>query len=300
MKKKIAITIGIPAYNEEKNIGFLLKALRMQKLDGLRVKEVIVVSDGSDDNTVNVITSTHTPYLKLLIRKTRQGINKNLNQIIRLATGDILVILNADVLPEGDNFLQQLSRPIIKDKTVGLVGGAVIAIPPKSIFEKIIYRSHELKVRIGEEINEGNNVYMCYGGNRALSRDFYSKLQFPDNCPEDAYSYFYCIQKGFKFVFQKGAKIKIRLPATFKDHAKQSIRFSAGKRKLEKFFGKALIDKAYQIPLKIYIESIFRFLLKDPFSTAAYILITMILRKSKPQERFNSNWEVAKSTKSLS
>ena len=47
-----SITIGIPAYNEEANIKYLLKLLLNQKIKNAAIHEVIVVSDGSTDGTV--------------------------------------------------------------------------------------------------------------------------------------------------------------------------------------------------------------------------------------------------------
>lgn len=298
--KKIKVTIGIPAYNEELNMRYLLDDIRMQKQEEFVIDKIIIVSDGSTDNTVRVAKSTKFPLLKIVDRKERIGLNKTLNQVFSLATGDILVILSGDVLPVGENFLQNLVLPIIKNKDIGLIGGDVVGIAPKKIFERIIYNSHNLKMNIGKKIKEGNNVYMCYGGNRAFSRELYSQLRFPNDVPEDAFSYLYCISKGFKFVFQENARIKMRLPGTFKDHANQSIRFSAGKKKLEKYFSRFVIKNGYDIPVGIYIKDFIKFLLKNPFYTISYLIIIFIMRNLSKQANFNSKWESVRSTKSLS
>ena len=47
------VSIGIMAYNEEKNIGNLLKTLLKQNLSF--VKEIIVVNSGSTDKTAKIV-----------------------------------------------------------------------------------------------------------------------------------------------------------------------------------------------------------------------------------------------------
>ncbi len=49
------ISIGICAYNEEKNIGNLLKRLISIKPKKANIKEIIIVSDGSIDKTNEII-----------------------------------------------------------------------------------------------------------------------------------------------------------------------------------------------------------------------------------------------------
>ena len=55
--KKLTVTIGIPAYNEEKNIGRLLKSLSNQKGDDFTLNEIVVLSDGSTDMTNEIVHS---------------------------------------------------------------------------------------------------------------------------------------------------------------------------------------------------------------------------------------------------
>ena len=52
MRKKLTVTIGIPAYNEEANVRNLLVSLLAQKETNFKLQEIIVVSDGSTDKTV--------------------------------------------------------------------------------------------------------------------------------------------------------------------------------------------------------------------------------------------------------
>ena len=99
-KTKKTVTVGIPAYNEEKNIKFLIESLLKQKLQNAIFKEIIVISDGSTDKTVEKIKTVKSRFIKLIVYKKRLGQNQALNQIAQVANSDILVLTDADVLPE--------------------------------------------------------------------------------------------------------------------------------------------------------------------------------------------------------
>jgi glycosyltransferase involved in cell wall biosynthesis len=57
MKKKILrVSVGVFAYNEAANIGFLLDALLSQKLQLAQIDEIIVVSSASTDGTDEIVS----------------------------------------------------------------------------------------------------------------------------------------------------------------------------------------------------------------------------------------------------
>lgn len=47
--KKLSVSVGIPAYNEEQNIASLIFGILKQKVNNITLKEIIVISDGSTD-----------------------------------------------------------------------------------------------------------------------------------------------------------------------------------------------------------------------------------------------------------
>ncbi len=88
-----AVTVVIPAYNEEKTIGnvILETTLIMDSLD--IPYEIIVVNDGSTDKTGQV-ASTHKALV--LSNKKNRGKGYALRQALHHATGDIIVTLDSD------------------------------------------------------------------------------------------------------------------------------------------------------------------------------------------------------------
>ena len=195
----IKISIGIPAHNEEDNIVFLIDALKTQKIDCGQIAEIIVISDGSADRTVELVRSIPDERIRLIVWGKREGLNSAQNKIISEATGDILVILNADILPANNMFIQEIITPILKDAGVGLVSADMTAAKPLGIFEAIIANSYEMKNNIYKALRSQDNIYLCHGQARAFSRAFYEQMHWSDEFPEDAYSYIMCAQKGFLF-----------------------------------------------------------------------------------------------------
>lgn len=98
MKK---LSILIPAYNEEETIRPILDVLSSLKLDYPIEKEVIVINDSSTDRTREVIeefilTNPGFP-VQLFNQENNQGKGAAIHKAIELATGDLIVIQDADL-----------------------------------------------------------------------------------------------------------------------------------------------------------------------------------------------------------
>lgn len=111
------ISVIIPTYNEETVISQCL--ISLSKQTKLLSFEVIIVDDGSTDNTVSKITAYRSEkyFLKLLKQKhLGPGAARNLGA--NEAKGDILVFVDAD-MEFAPDFLEKLVAPISSGKTVG-------------------------------------------------------------------------------------------------------------------------------------------------------------------------------------
>jgi biofilm PGA synthesis N-glycosyltransferase PgaC len=109
-------TVIIPTYNEEKVILECLLSLNKQTLKDF---EVIVVDDGSSDNTVQLLEKFQTSNYKLqILRQNHQGPAMARNLGAKYAKGKILVFVDADMIFSRD-FLQNLVKPIEQKQTTG-------------------------------------------------------------------------------------------------------------------------------------------------------------------------------------
>lgn len=92
----MTISIIIPAYNAFKTI---LNTLNSVKLQTYQDFEIIVVDDGSTDNTVSIIEKfkIENPLLNLiLVKKKNEGVSKARNIALKLAKGNLIAFLDSD------------------------------------------------------------------------------------------------------------------------------------------------------------------------------------------------------------
>ncbi|MFN9709844.1 MAG: glycosyltransferase family 2 protein [Bacteroidota bacterium] len=95
------LSIVIPAYNEAKTIHFILnKIANVQLLNNIQ-KEIIIVDDCSTDNTKDVLSNYISANTHLNIRfihhETNRGKGAALHTGIQHATGDLVIIQDADL-----------------------------------------------------------------------------------------------------------------------------------------------------------------------------------------------------------
>ena len=95
--------VGIPAYNEEKNIGSLLERIRLSLSDPEIEYRVIVYDDGSEDATDRIVRSfMDTMRIDLMRGEVNKGLACGMESLIRGALSlsgggdDILVMMDGD------------------------------------------------------------------------------------------------------------------------------------------------------------------------------------------------------------
>lgn len=84
-------SIIIPAYNEASVIGGFLE--KLNNIEGLGVHEIIIVDDGSTDDTAEIVTKYD---VKLIKHGNNKGYGAALKTGIRKAEGDIIITLDSD------------------------------------------------------------------------------------------------------------------------------------------------------------------------------------------------------------
>ena len=297
---KFTVTIGIPAFNEEANIHRLLTSILLQRRDNFILERIIVMSDGSTDLTVSEAKKTKNNLITVIDKKQRQGLNESQNQIIKLASSDVLIIFNSDILIKNHNAIENMVSHFYKFKNLGIVGARTDIIWPKSFIGRILANSHFIKQTIFQKYKKGDNVYLCHGSARAFAKAFYKKLTWPYNCPEDAYSYFACKKNNYKFIYEKNSIIHFSPSSNFSDHYKQSTRFFNGKKIIEKYFNKNDIRSEYKLPLFLTLSCLLAFIFKKPHLTIPFIFLLPIMAiLSQVRKVDHSKYEISASTKNL-
>ena len=92
------VSIVIPIFNEEENIDRLIKELGDFVADNTKYQfEVILVNDGSNDNTEAKITKYKNDWLKTISFTKNFGQTASLSAGFEAATGDIVVAMDGDL-----------------------------------------------------------------------------------------------------------------------------------------------------------------------------------------------------------
>jgi len=126
MKTKPLISVIIPTYNSTKYVKEAIKSVLKQTYRNL---EIIVVDDGSTDNTREVLK----PYVRggeiryIYQENKKQGAARNNG--IRHSMGELIALLDADDLWFPEKL--ELQIPLFMDKEVGLVYAGIIKFNDK-------------------------------------------------------------------------------------------------------------------------------------------------------------------------
>tara|TARA_B100002051_G_scaffold112214_1_gene106805 strand:- start:693 stop:1385 length:693 start_codon:yes stop_codon:yes gene_type:complete len=123
----INVSIIIPVYNEENTIIDILKVVKGQKVSNIKF-EVIVVDDGSNDNTGFLLNKNKHLYDKIVINKKNSGKGFAIKQGINVAKGSYILFQDADMEYDPNDY-KNILRPV-KNFNADLVIGSRLSGPP--------------------------------------------------------------------------------------------------------------------------------------------------------------------------
>ena len=121
----LTLSVIIPAYNEENSILSVLRAVAAQRNERVKL-EVIVVDDGSRDNTVDVLRKHPDLYAELIALSPNGGKGAAVKAGLARATGDYVLIQDADLEYDPADY-PRLLNPVFKGGADMVMGSRLSA-----------------------------------------------------------------------------------------------------------------------------------------------------------------------------
>ena len=222
-KELPAISLIVPAYNEQNHLPGKLDNIR--KLDYPADKlEIIFVSDGSTDQTNQILQSFEHPSVQLVLEPERQGKPTALNHGIARAAHNVLVLSDASTLFAPDA-LKRLVRHF-SDPKVGVVCGR-LGFEGSSEHQQTegVYWKYEtalrlMEARLGATLTASGAMY-------AMRRQAFSPLA-PDVMIEDFVSAMNARKLGYQVVYDPEAVATEFAADTVVDEYTRRVRIAIG------------------------------------------------------------------------
>jgi glycosyltransferase involved in cell wall biosynthesis len=243
------ISVVVPTYNRSRLLSLCIESLLKQTYASY---EIIVVNDGSSDNTGEVVSGfvKRSHRVRLFSNRTNRGEAASRNVGIRNAKGEIIAFVDDDCVADND-LLKNIVKTFSKTKSLaGVEGKTVPARLPLRPFE------HSLANTNGGMYTTSNMAYRA-GIIKKIGCD--ERLRLANRVDTDLA--FTTLERGEKLTFEPKACVK---------HAVLRTSFAAKLRRKTLFMNDALLLKKHKMLYKRYV--------KFPFErfTPLYILFSLL------------------------
>ncbi len=222
----VKLSVIVPAYNAQGTIAQTLKALLDQ--DYSEKFEIIVVDDGSADQTADLIRSFAT------VRYAHQpnaGPACARNHGARLAQGEILVFTDSDCVPHKD-WLSQLMQGFV-EKDVAVVMGSYGIANSENLLAYCIYK--EILFRHEHLLSDFPKAFGSY--NFCVKRSVFEQVggfdvSYRNASGEDNDLSYKIISAGYRIYFQRKALVDHYHPVQIRKYFKEQFRHGLWRAKI--------------------------------------------------------------------
>lgn len=223
------ISIIIAAYNEEASIASTLQSIARQSYPG--PLDVLLVNDGSTDNTLRESQRVSYPWLRVIDLKRNGGKSRALNTALALARHRLTITLDADSLLHRGALTNIVGRLLSDPAHTAAVAGAVLVRNSRlNLVTKIQewdYFHGIASVKRLQSLYHGTLV--AQGAFSIYRTAVLNEVGgWPDCVGEDIVLTWSILRKGYRVGFAEDAVAFTNVPATLRQLVRQRQRWSRG------------------------------------------------------------------------
>jgi glycosyltransferase involved in cell wall biosynthesis len=180
------LSVIIPVYNEKATIRKVIQVVNDVDVD----KEVIVVDDGSNDGTRELLVGLSLDGTKKCFHSKNRGKGAAIRTGLEKVTGDIVIIQDADLEYDPREY-PRLIRPILEGKAQVVYGSRLLGLPPWGKVKYHFYYPFAIGVKLlnlltrllyGTRITDEATCYKVF--KTEVIRNIQLKCERFEFCPE--------------------------------------------------------------------------------------------------------------------
>jgi glycosyltransferase involved in cell wall biosynthesis len=183
MNENPKISIVTITFNAEQHVESTIQSVCSQDYDNI---EYIVVDGASSDGTLDIVDRYKT-HMDSFVSEPDKGISDAFNKGIRMATGDLVLLLSADDYLYGSDTISKVAANFVNNPNIDVIHGNVIMLDSEKSSEVISKPDPSLKSALfGQPLKHGAmfitkrayDAFGLYDENYKYAMDYELVLRF--------------------------------------------------------------------------------------------------------------------------
>ncbi|MBW5445893.1 glycosyltransferase [Cohnella sp. CFH 77786] len=203
------VSVIIPTYNAGPETETLLKSLWNQTLPP---HEIIVIDSSSTDGTAERARKNGAKVYVIDQSDFDHGGTRN--YAVTMASGEILVFMTQDAVPNHERMLEELTKPLLENPKIGCAYGRQIAKSDANVLERLSrlhnYPEHSYLKDQNNIPRMGIKTFFCSNVCSAIRKDTFIQLgRFPEPVifNEDLFFAAKCVLSGYAVAYVAEAEV---------------------------------------------------------------------------------------------
>lgn len=223
------ITILVAAYNEEANIAATVESIARQSYPG--AMQVIVINDGSTDDTAAKLAAIKHPWLQVLNLARNVGKASALNEGLQLARYSLTITVDGDSYLYRDALRNLVGRYLSDPSNTRAVAGAVLVRNSRrnmvTAIQEWDYFHGISAIKRLQSLYQGTLV--AQGAFSVYDTELLRELGgWPHTVGEDIVLTWAILERGYRVGFAENACLFTNAPETWRQFIRQRQRWSRG------------------------------------------------------------------------